>query len=1423
MQSTLEFRTNRDLFSNHYLTEHLPETEQWQEVLNEDVESVYENVRELWESEQDLVSGYNEASLQNNFIDPVLEELGITFEIEETVERNARRPDYAFFADADARTAAFEHRDEGGDFYEEAIAVADVKRWGRKLDTRGEGERDFENPSYQIHVYLQETPAQWAVLTNGRKWRLYYGPTSHRLDSYYEIDLPTLLEQGGVEEFRYFYLFFRRDAFVEDSGGDCFLDDVYDESNTFAEALGEDLQDNIYDAIGVLAEGFLEYNADLGEDDLDLIHDSSLIYLYRLIFVLYAESEGRELLPTDNDIYSESYSLNELKQTVAENLDDSQEHYYSFQTDLSDNLDELFDLINKGSNSRNIDPDLLFIPAYNGGLFRTDPEEDDSDEANFLASHEVDDEHLAEVIDLLTRRNAENGAGKVFTDYSSLDIRHLGSIYEGLLEYQLTVADDPLTLDDGEYSTAEESDKVIVESGDVYMTTDSGERKATGSYYTPEYVVEYIVENTLEPLVSDIREDLMARSARGDRGFAEEFAQEVFGLKILDPAMGSGHFLTNAVDYLAREIINAQERQAEQQGVESIDRSHDINWARRQVAQRCIYGVDLNPLAVELSKVSLWLRTLAAEQPLAFLDHHLKTGNSLVGSDIEDVLSNGESDTDNGQLTLQQSFAQTRRQALEHIMDRFQDLLSIDNESLEDIKEMEAAFEEVRDDPLYQRLLSMANVHTAEEFGLDVPSDVYERMAEALRDDSWEDIEGQDWFESAQTMAEEERFFHWELEFPVAYYSESGDRTENAGFNAVIGNPPYVRVQRIHNAVADYLFDQYQTCAKKTDLSVPFLELAVDLISDDGVAGYISTSQWVSTDYGEAARQFLGEGHISRMIDFGTLPVFEGISTYPAIFILDAKECETLQYAEVPSKQDLNSSSLRSLEIRELEYDRFGGESWVLEGLDLRETLTRHDVTEPLSEWGHFNIGAITGMDDVFVVTEDEIKDRGLERDLIYPHAHRGEEISKFGVVNPKEKVIYPYEPDDDGNAVLLPEEHLERKYPNIHTYFESHKPDLRERRDSRKYYADGPDWYCFLRQGHYDYIEAPKLLARGVAQESCVGLLEAGSIFSGNNCPGFVPADNILGDVTYLLALLNSTLISGYLQQVCPAKMQGYIRLNAGDLNSVPVRVIEFDTPQDERDELVGKAEGLYHQHMANGTNDNHAICDFVSKQIDDGREEVAHDLITNIVDEMTSYVRKRESLNTALLNYLGNYADGPALPDVGLFHPTDSSILDATTEEYEKLRVGDVKTERDGNHVTLYATARYKPENEGEHETDQYGYTETDYEEAFALTDLSEKEAALVESFVPVAVEEADRFAVFRDNATKNNSPIDRLKAITLPEPKDVEDDLRRYLDVKERAEELDERIEKTDRLIDEIVYELYDLTQEEIEVVESNVTDD
>ncbi|PHQ40087.1 restriction endonuclease [Halorubrum persicum] len=1373
MQTALTYRTNRDLFSNYYLDEHLPETEAWDELSDEDLREAKADIMDLWEREKGTAPKRNESQLEEKFIRPMFRKLGIPFEVEESTSRTQRRPDYGFFETEDAARGAFERREEGGDFYKDAVAVADAKRWGRPLDTRGSGEheRDFENPSYQIHVYLQETPARWAVLTDGKKWRLYYGPTSHRLDSYYEIDLPTVLEKGDLEDFKYFYLFFRHGAFLEDSSGECFLDEVYDESNVFAQELGEDLQDNIYEAIKVLSEGFMQYpDNDLSEDDLDLIHDSSLIYLYRLIFVLYAESEGRDLLDTNNEIYEESYSLNTLKQDVAEELDSPNPKYRDWQDNLWDRLDELFKLIDQGSQSRGIPEEDLYIPAYNGGLFRTDPDEDDSVEARFLATHQVGDAYLAEVIELLTRSQNGNGGGKIFVDYSSLDVRHLGSIYEGLLEYQLDVADEPLALEDGEYVPAGEGDEVIVEEGEIHLTTGSGERKATGSYYTPEYVVEYIVEETLEPLVTDIRNDLMAQSARGERGFAAEFAERIFDLKILDPAMGSGHFLTSAIDYLAREIIDAQEKQAAQQGIETVDEEHDINWARRQVAQRCIYGVDLNPLAVELAKVSLWLRTLAAEQPLAFLDHHLKTGNSLVGSDIEEIEELESDAGGDGQNATLADFGVARKGTIEQLMRIYQDFIAIENQELADVKEMEAKYDEFERNKLRQRLEAMTNVHTAEEFGLDnLPSDAYQRMAAALEDDEkWAAIEGLQWFEDAQKWADENDYFHWKLEYPEVFYDVDGNSVSDPGFDAVIGNPPYVRMEQI-KPLKPFLSSRYDVHDTRVDLYAYFIERSLELCSSK--YGVIVSNKWMRAKYGENLRELLTNYQVEQVLDFGDLEVFPGISTYPAIFIIDARErfVEDVRAAKFESL-DFDDLSAKFEELAvSLPAEYFDSDKWSMGSVDeerVKRTLDNrsNELVEYVTEVAGvknavdgLGRGVVTGGNDAFVIDEkkrNELVSQDESSAEIIKPLLKGTDLSRYHIDNQSRYLIY------SKVGVNIDD------YPAVKNHLSKYKDQIGDT-------ATDEEWYE-LQQDQEEYepfFENPKIVYPDISKE-CSFAMDTSGYYMVNTCY-FVPSDSYA-----LLAVLNSTPVNWYYQFVTSEYRGGYQRSFTHAIKGLPVPT----SLADEQDEDV---------------------------------EELA-----DLAEELTESRQTRESLNLDLLDYIRPYDDGRKLADIGIYQPPEGvaeSIIAETTETRDSLRVGSVSVTENGSDVVISLSARYKPEDEEEFETDRWGYTETELIPAMEFVGLDDRTRSLLAEFVEYAVSEGDGFANFRDNATSTTSLVDRLEELTLPAIDDIEDDLERYLDRKEHAEKLDVKISDLDSQIDNKVYELFNLDEADIQIIE------
>ncbi|WP_136602647.1 Eco57I restriction-modification methylase domain-containing protein [Salinigranum halophilum] len=1377
MQTALTYRTNRDLFSNYYLDEHLPETEEWDEVGEDDLQEAYDDIMGLWNEVKDDLQSFetNESQLEDEFIRPMFRKLGIPYVVEESTHKTQRRPDYGFFETDDAKSNAFKRRDEGGDFYENAVAVADAKRWGRPLDTRGSGEhqRDFENPSYQIHVYLQETPTRWAVLTNGQKWRLYYGPTSHRLDSYYEVDLPTILEDGDLGDFKYFYLFFRHQAFLEDAGGDCFLDDVYGESNVFAQELGEDLQDNIYEAIKVLSEGFLQYpENDLDKEKLSLVHDSSLIYLYRLIFVLYAEAEGRELLDTSNEIYEQSYSLNSLKQEVAEEIDSANPKYRDWQGNLQSRLDELFMLIDQGSESRGIPKEDLYIPAYNGGLFRTDPDADDSKEARFLANHDVGDAYLARVIELLTRSKNGNGGGKIFVDYSSLDVRHLGSIYEGLLEYKLNVADEPLALDDGEYVSADEGGDVVVEEGEVYLTTDSGERKATGSYYTPEYVVEYIVENTLEPLVNDIREDLVGQTtySKSDQEagtFADQFAERIFDLKILDPAMGSGHFLTSAIDYLAREIIDAQEKQAAQQGIETVDKKHDINWARRQVAQRCIYGVDLNPLAVELAKVSLWLRTLAAEQPLAFLDHHLKTGNSLVGSDLEEIEGlESEGGGGDGNATLA-DFGIARKGTIEQLMRIYQDFIAIENQELADVKEIEAKYDEFERNKLRQRLEAMANVSTAADFGLDeIPGDAYERMAAALDEtEEWREIEGMQWFLTAQEWASQDHYFHWKLEYPEVFYDSDGVEKDKPGFDAVIGNPPYIRSRSLDDFQKSYFKTKYDSTTGRWDIYCLFTEKGIEVCK--GSISYIQPSMFLRRPYGEGLRKVISErSHVSEIVELSDVQVFGDATNYVCIISLSNSVTDDDDFmVYTPSSKNYETLNRESMQNYPLKNSELSKSPWdvipapvanVLNSIS-DEFVTLDKVTKSISQ------GIDTSKDEVYFVNPETVRKHDLEDQILKP-VLKGQDIKRYDPPKTELKSIYPYENDQ-----VIPENRMKSEFPNTWEYLKQNEQKVRSRAHVMN---SNRNWYELWCERKSEIYQNPKILTPEITDKSNFTADVGRKNYYFNTK---VKSIRVTEDynLKFLLGLLNSELLEFIYRGISPQKRGGFRAYKTGFLH-------ELQVPTDSDQDIV------------------------------------------NSVDRILSNKKQMSEINIDISDYLGNYSWGPSLHQLSGYQPpagVSDSILSATSKDYAGLRVGDVHLDSTDTKATIYASARYKPEEDDDYETDQWGYTETQKFAALEFVGIDQDQRELLSEFVPHAVEKGGGFAEFREKATKTNSLINRLEKITLPQYADISQSFNNFMQNKNQYVELKNEVEELEDKIDKRVYKLYGLSEDLIRTVQEN----
>lgn len=890
-----------------------------------------------------------------------------------------------------------------------------------------------------------------------------------------------------------------------------------------------------------------------------------------------------------------------------------------------------------------------------------------------------------------------------------------------------------------------------VDEGGLYVVNDEGERKATGAYYTPDYVVTYIIEETIDPLIEEIDADLREQGfERSDREYFAQFWQRVQELKILDPAMGSGHFLTKATGYLTEQVMEVVREQEIQ--------SYDEQYIRREISKECIYGVDLNGMAVELAKLSMWLETLATDQPLAFLDHHLKEGNSLVGSDVAEVLSEDNGEDNDGQLTLTQAFAHVRQDTLEHVMDLMQDLLAYDNETLDDVKSMEELYEEIRGDSLYTRLFELANVHTAEQFGLDVPDDAYEEMASAIEDDDdWEEISERDWFASSQAMAEEEDFFHWELEYPEVFFNENGEIQRPLGFDAVVGNPPYVssRNESFYDRGRRYFDQQFEMADYQVDLYYLFSNLASELTKEAYHWSFIIPDSWLGDVTGEAIRQWVVDQNAVKAV---TLPKESIFSAGVDCLILLSKR----------GKRGDCATEVRTINKQLVTYERTislptdGSVFVVAKGADILEKVEDPSI--------QLNTIAKTG--------------RGIGP---YHHSKHDEETIENREYHANTQVDEAYRPELGGK--------------NVQRYNINWPGD--------RWISYG-EWLAEPRES--DLFEDERIFCR--------------KILSSRLCVTYTDEDWLVDQQVYVATNFEPPFTALYVAGILASSLMGYFvrtkyhedtelfpHLRVTQFRELPIRRLSTDTGS--KSESVSAPTNV-DQFL----NNDLSIQDVVKDVRVSDMSSRLH--ISELVRTIQSLNKTRGRLNLNLLDYLVGY-EQQSITESGLHQPLSDreSILHKTKEELGNLRVGYASVDRETpNTVLIEATARYKPDDEDAHETDQWGYTETDYLPAFRITDLTETEANLIEHFVPVAVNEADGFANFRETATKTNSLIDRLKAIELPDVDDIADELDNYLRTKEHAEELDEKIEKTDQLIDEIVYELYGLTDEEIEIVEEAV---
>ncbi len=618
----------------------------------------------------------------------------------------------------------------------------------------------------------------WGFVSNGLRLRLLRDNVSLTRAAYVEFDLQAMMRGQLYADFALLWLVCHQSRVEGEPPGECWLERWSKAAAEQGVRALDTLRGGVQEAIVALGRGFLAHRAnnDLraglqsGELSAQDYYRQLLRLVYRLIFLFVAEDRELLLLPgTPSEIqrrYADHYSVRRLRD-VADSLRGSP------HADLYRGLRLLLALLRDGYPP-------LGLPALGSFLFsaRATPDLDGADLANSALLEAV--RALAFTIEGQVRRPV---------DYRNLGAEELGSVYESLLELHPQLNADAATFELG------------VAAG--------SERKTTGSYYTPASLIYSLLDSALEPVVAE-------RLARAGRDAAAQEAV-ILGIKVVDPACGSGHFLIAAAHRLARHLARVRTGDEEPAPAE-------LRAALRDVVRRCLHGVDLNEMAVELCKVALWMESLDPGKPLSFLDRNIQCGNSLIGATpallgqgIPDEAFNPIVGDDKAYC---QEFKQKNReqrqgqlslfapdlQPWERLGDLAASMLNLDSigdDTLKDVRRKQELYESLvrSEDYKYGRLRADAWCaafvwHKTREFAYPITEEVLRRIERNPFDVA-------PWMvEEIERLRDQYQFFHWHLAFPHVFSvpaagqdAENEQTGWNGGFDVVLGNPPWERIK----------------------------------------------------------------------------------------------------------------------------------------------------------------------------------------------------------------------------------------------------------------------------------------------------------------------------------------------------------------------------------------------------------------------------------------------------------------------------------------------------------------------------------------------------------------------------------------------------------------------------------------------------
>ncbi len=942
------------------------------------------------------------------------------------------------------------------------------------LDARQPRKGNPRSPVDQAFDYLHEAHASrdrdalvspaWALVTDMREFRLYSrvkGKAQYQCFVLSESPaprVPALLGNTDTSRFRRFVFqrLFQPDLLLA-KRGDTALDSLLRDQVTREKAIEKTFyheyrayREHVYQSIRAANP---DYSGSRGK----LVRLTQR-FLDRCIFILFCEDMGHTL----------RYPPELLRDLL---IEESNSRYYNPDDSACwDHMKRLFLAMRDGGKFGPHE-----IGHFNGGLFENDPDLESLHIPTrvFCAEQQgADGKSLTRhPLTLLYFSAAYNFGHRDGSGERMINLYTLGRIFEqSITELEIMEA----------------------EADDRPSINKLSKRKTDGVYYTPEWVTHYIVEHTVGTRLADIKSELgyadlpplddsaiaeyrvfqkdkrrSAKTAGRHRDFLRDYRARLEHLRVVDPACGSGAFLIQALNRLMAEhqwIAAEQERLEGQRGL--FDQDSII----RSILSHNLYGVDINPESVEITKLALWLHTAAPGKPLCALDRNIRCGNSLVASDF--------------------------------YAPRQLDLFS------EDEKERVNAF---------------------------------------------------DWAEA----------------FPEVF--------SRGGFDCVIGNPPYIKLQHFRRAqaeVATYISNHYTSAESRNwDMYLPFIEKGIQLLHPKGRMGYIAPNVWMVNDYGQSLRKHIKEkGALDRWLDFKSHQIFEEAITYTALQFFHGSPSPHIACAFAP---DGNIGHVHWSEAEKTPYSEFSDtESWHLVSADERLRMEQiSKAGKPLQDLCKaIVVGVQTSADDIYHLKKpapgryatrsgvEVLIEDGIMRPIV-----SGTDVRKYQ--NPKTNtyVLYPYHVGSD-KTTLIAQSEMEQIFPKAWSYLNENEKALRAREKSK---FNDDQWYRFGRNQNIDKQHFPKLLVPRLIQSLFCTIDESGSVVMDNvDVGGILPNDP--EDLPYLAAILNSKPANFYWRLTSKPFQNDYRSANKQFIAPIPIP----DASPEERKQVGDLAKDLQTLH---------------------------------------------------------------------------------------------------------------------------------------------------------------------------------------------------------------------------------------------------